>query len=194
MTTFYICRHGQTEYNLQGRLSGWVDTPLTEEGVKNVQSTIAKIQHLSFDEIHSSDLGRAFVTAYLISRSMNFTREITRSKSLREVSYGDLAGIQTSVGKSKYGADRLTNFIAPGGESLAQMQERAIRYLAGLNKVNSNQTILIVAHEGVINAVCAKFENVDLGTRMDTTLTPHDYVGKFEIENGQISVFSEVRR
>src|SRR6266545_7227401 len=91
MTTFYICRHGETENNKKKRLSGWIDTPLTEEGIKNASSSADKLRSIAFDKIISSDLGRAFVTAYLISRSLGYTSAIELHKDLREVNYGELA-------------------------------------------------------------------------------------------------------
>src|SRR4051812_48009737 len=91
MTTFYICRHGQTENNKNRRLSGWIDTPLTNEGVANAQASAAKLRVIHLDTIISSDLGRAFTTAYIIARELGFAGEIERTAGLREVNYGELA-------------------------------------------------------------------------------------------------------
>ena len=191
MTTFYICRHGQTQYNQQGRLSGWTDTPLTDEGVRNAQSTVAKLTGLHFDRIISSDLGRAFVTAYLITRGLGINTEIERNQALREVSYGDLVGMATAKATAEYGVDKITNFIAPNGESLAQMQARVIEFLNELDDHNPSQTIMLISHEGVISAINTYFSGTDLGTHMDTKSYPHDYVGKFTIENGKIGSFAD---
>ena len=96
MTTFYICRHGQTENNKNKRLSGWIDTPLTADGIKNAATSAEKLRSIKFDKIISSDLGRAFITAYLISRKLGYTSTIELSKELREVNYGDLANLPYS--------------------------------------------------------------------------------------------------
>lgn len=93
MTSFYICRHGQSENNKHGRLSGWIDTPLTEEGVRNAASSAAKLNGTKIDKIVSSDLGRAFVTAYIISRKLNYSNEIELNKGLREINYGELGNM-----------------------------------------------------------------------------------------------------
>lgn len=68
MNTFYIARHGETENNRARRLSGWIDTPLTDTGLEPTKKVIDKLANLQIDEIYSSDVGRAFITAYAIAR------------------------------------------------------------------------------------------------------------------------------
>ena len=68
MNIFYIVRHGETENNRAKRLSGWIDTPLTEDGLKPTEQVIAKLSNLHIDEIYSSDVGRSFITAYVLAR------------------------------------------------------------------------------------------------------------------------------
>lgn len=91
MTTFYICRHGETENNKRKRLMGWTDTPLTEEGKLNAKSSASKLKAIHIDQIVSGDLGRAFATAYIISRQLGYSSDIEMSAGLREMNYGDLA-------------------------------------------------------------------------------------------------------
>ncbi len=193
MTTFYICRHGETENNKKVRLSGWVDTPLTDEGVRNVQCTIAKLQGIQFDSVHSSDLGRAFITAYLITRSVGYTAEIHRQKRLREVNYGDYANMRwTDVDPHNLNFLNDTNFVSLGGESLAQMQQRIVACLSDLSQEYPDQTILLTSHDGPINAIQAYFANTDLGMLMKTQVNPHDFVAKFTMTEGEIKSFIEV--
>lgn len=85
MNTFYIVRHGETENNKAKRLSGWIDTPLTEDGLVPTQKVIEKLKNVHVDFMYSSDMGRAFVTAYVVARGLGFTDEITRLPGLREV-------------------------------------------------------------------------------------------------------------
>ena len=74
MNTFYIARHGETENNRAKRLSGWIDTPLTDTGLQPVEKVIAKLANVQIDEMYSSDAGRAFITAYVIARGLNFDK------------------------------------------------------------------------------------------------------------------------
>jgi broad specificity phosphatase PhoE len=57
VNTFYIVRHGETENNRARRLSGWIDTPLTDTGLKPTKKVIAKLANVLIDEMYSSDVG-----------------------------------------------------------------------------------------------------------------------------------------
>ena len=193
MALFYICRHRQTENNRDEKTSGWIDTPLTEEGIRNVAATAAKLQGVHFDSVYASDLGRAFITAYILTRRLGFTGEIVRSGALREASYGDLASRPYSEVETRYPKlTREVNFCPPGGESLHQMQQRVLAYLHRLNMTKPYETILIATHEGVINTVYAAFAGTDLGKVMATRFTPHDFVATFTFDKDDIVTFTEV--
>jgi probable phosphoglycerate mutase len=195
MTQFYISRHGQTANNKSKTFSGWVDTPLTEQGVLDAQSTAAKLDGITFDVIISSDLGRAFITAYLISRRLGYTDEILRSASLREVSYGDMGQVSIAEAHKTYpGLDTDTNFVAPNGESLGQMQQRVLEFIAQLNEQYDGRTVLLVAHGGVIDAIKANFLGKDIGEFMTTEgiTNSHDYVAKFQMHDGKVVEHQEI--
>ena len=166
-----------------------MDTPLTQEGVLDAQSTASKLKAISFDIIIASDLGRAFVTAYLISRQIGYTDEILRSDKLREVNYGDMGGISIAEAQAIYpGLDTDTDFVAPNGESLGQMQQRVLEYIAKLNEQYTNKTILLVAHGGVIDAIKANYLDVDLGHYMikEGITNSHDYVAMFAVQGAKV--------
>jgi probable phosphoglycerate mutase len=190
MTTFYICRHGQTENNKAGKLMGWIDTPLTDEGVQNAASSAAKLQGIKFDKIIASDLGRAFTTAYLISRRIGFTDEIERSRELREANYGDLANMPYSAYPKLTPAEN-TVYVHKNGESLAQMQQRVITYVQKVAADNPDKTILLVAHHGTITALRASFTGVDMGTA-DAEEKAHDFAAKFTVSDAKITSFVEI--
>jgi broad specificity phosphatase PhoE len=190
MTTFYICRHGETENNKNKRLSGWIDTPLTEAGIKDALSAAGKLQGISFARVVSSDMGRAFITAYIITRQLGIASEIERSKELREVNYGDLANQPYEAYPGRMTAEQNANFIAPNGESLVQMQQRVMTYVRDVALNNPNQNILLVAHDGTINAIRASFTGDNMGVA-DLTRNPHDFVAKFTFENGNITSYEE---
>jgi len=190
MTTFYICRHGETENNKNQRFSGWVDTPLTDIGVQNALSSATKLAQVHLDKIVSSDLGRAFITAYIISRQINFAAEIERAQALREVNYGDFAHQPHSVYPEVTPAEN-TDFASPNGESLAQMQQRVMACIRQLAADNPGKTILLVAHDGTINAVKASFTGEAMGI-VDLTHSAHDFVGRFTVEDDKIVSFEEM--
>lgn len=193
MNTFYIARHGETENNQAKRLSGWIDTPLTDAGLEPTKKVIAKLTDVDIDAMYSSDLGRAFVTAYVIARGLNFTQEIKRLPGLREVNYGDAANMFSAEAYKLYPRlDRDTHYAPPNGESLDHMQRRVFTTLNELDGSHANATILLVCHSGVMAAIRASHLGVDFGQHNISEAYPHDYVGKFTIKNDKITSWEEV--
>ncbi|HSX34778.1 MAG TPA: histidine phosphatase family protein [Candidatus Saccharimonadales bacterium] len=193
MNLFYIVRHGETENNRAKRLSGWIDTPLTEHGLEPTQKVIAKLRHVHIDEMYSSDMGRAFVTAYVLARGIGFTKEIQRLPGLREVNYGDAANMSRTEAYERYpGMDSNTNYTPPNGESLADMQKRVFKTVGDLNNSHKNATIVLVCHSGVMAALRASHIGQDFGEHNISEAYPHDFVAKFTFGGGQVTSFDEV--
>lgn len=131
----YVCRHGQTEYNAKGLLQGWFDTPLTAEGIRNAHTLAKKLARYKPGTIFSSDLGRAFMTAYIIGQDLGHTGEIIRATELREVSFGDLAGQpEVEVEDFYQHLQNALTFKPPHGEALGAMQKRVLGFLRDLSK------------------------------------------------------------
>ncbi len=192
MNTFYIVRHGETENNRAKRLSGWIDTPLTEDGLKPTEKVIAKLSGVHIDEMYSSDVGRAFITAYVVARGLQFTKEIKRLSGLREVSYGDVANMPSAEAYKLYPKlDRDTQYTPPNGESLDHMQKRVFATIDALNKQHSDVAIVLVCHSGVMAALRASHIGPDFGAHNISEAYPHDYVGKFTFANGAVTSFEE---
>jgi broad specificity phosphatase PhoE len=187
MTTFYICRHGETENNKIQRLSGWADTPLTESGVRQAASSAKKLTGIKIDKIISSDLGRALTTAQLIAKELGYSAEIEAYKDLREVNYGDLANKPYSA-YPDLSTEENTTYVPTNGESLYHMQARVIDCINQIASQNPDKTILIVAHDGTINALRANFSNESMG-KADLAHNPHDVVAKFSMQAGKVTSF-----
>ncbi len=191
--TFYIVRHGETENNRAKRLSGWIDTALTEDGLKPTEKVIAKLSKLHIDEIYSSDMGRAFITAYTLARGLGFTKEIKRLPGLREVNYGDAANMPSATAYEAYpGLDSDTHYTPPNGESLDHMQKRIFQTVDELNRLHTDAVIVLVCHSGAMAALRAGHIGQDFGEHNISEAYPHDYVGKFTFGNGAVTSFESV--
>jgi len=196
MNIFYIARHGETENNRAGRLSGWIDTPLTENGLVPTKAAIEKLKKVpTFDAVYASDLGRAFITAYEISRGLGLTEQrIIRLPGLREVNYGDAANMLRDDAYKLYPQlDRDTHYVMPNGESLDQMQRRAVSTVVELDGQHTDATLLLVAHSGVMAALNASYQGKDFGAHNISEAYAHDYIGTFTVEDGAIASFQEFR-
>ncbi len=194
MNTFYIVRHGETENNRAGRVSGWIDTPLTKDGLEPTKRVAAKLSGVHIDELYSSDVGRAFITAYVLARALHFTKEITRLAGLREVNYGDAANMLRTKAYELYpGLDSNTQYTPPNGESLSHMQKRVLQTVDDLNKKHQDKVIVLVCHSGVMAALRASFIGQDFGEHNISEAYPHDYVGTFTFADGAVTSFDEFK-
>lgn len=194
MNIFYVVRHGETENNRAKRLSGWVDTALTEDGLKPTEKIITKLSRFRIDEIYSSDMGRAFITAYTVARGLDFKKEIKRLPGLREVNYGDAANMPSAKAYKLYpGLDRDTHYTPPNGESLGHMQKRVFQTVDELNKKHKDTVVVLVCHSGVMAALRASHIGQDFGEHNISEAYPHDYIGKFTFADGVVASFEELK-
>jgi broad specificity phosphatase PhoE len=191
MTIFYICRHGETENNRKLLLSGWYDTPLIEEGVQQAEACAQKlvVAAVDFDKVITSDLGRAIATAEIINRSLGISDQVERYEGLREVNYGDFANQPIST-YPQLTPEENANFVPPNGESLVQMQQRVMDCLHTIAIANPDKTILIVAHDGTINAVRSAYNNENIGITDSTNRNEYDMVGRFEFDGSRVTSFT----
>src|SRR5437868_2038959 len=90
MTTFYIMRHGETEWNVQKLMQGHEDSPLTAAGEAQIQERVQDFADVHFDQVFSSDLLRAQRTAELLTIERQLAINTTRL--LRERTFGKYEG------------------------------------------------------------------------------------------------------
>lgn len=194
MNYFYIVRHGETENNRAKRLSGWIDSPLTENGLRPTDTVAEKLAGVQIDELYSSDVGRAFITAYVLAGKLGYTKEIIRLPGLREVNYGVAANMPSAEAYKLYPRlDRDTHFTPPDGESLEHMQKRVFQTLRTLNTHHTDANIVLVCHSGVMAAVKASFIGQDFGEHNISEAYPHDYVGRFTLtDDDRVAAFEEI--
>ena len=192
MLTVYAFRHGKTELNQKKVLQGHIDSPLIPEGLENAHSIAKKLRGISHDGIHSSDLGRAFITAYIVTQDLGDNRPIVTAEELREVSFGDLAGMPIDEAEAQNpGLQRETHFTPNNGESLGAMQQRVVEYLFALARVETPQTVFIATHDCVLNAIYAKYAGIDLGPYNGEHYNAHDAVFKLLVDRDGIAAFTE---
>lgn len=157
----YLVRHGQDTLNKRG---GWSQESLTEEGVKEVESLSQKIKDIEFDFIIASDLQRTVQTANIIQSLLLFPKEIILDTCLREVNNGILAGMDNDVALVRF-PELFWNTLEweesyPQGESPSQFYERISKwYQKFLLKYHSSDKILIITHQGVIDALLCIINN-----------------------------------
>ena len=110
MIKLVLVRHGQSEWNLENRFTGWTDVELTEQGMKEAKEAgiALREQGFHFDLAYTSVLKRAEHTLDLILKEMGEKNiEIKRNWRLNERHYGALQGLNKDETKEKYGAEQV---------------------------------------------------------------------------------------
>ena len=187
MTSFYIVRHGNTEFNQRGRIQGGqIDSPLTEQGYQDAIFLSKKLHGIKFESVVSSDLGRTFITAHIIADNLGLSKRILRSKGLREIDFGDLtAKLREDAGYQKIKRD--SSLRAPRGESYADLQKRVIKILLDLSRRNY-KNVLVVTHAGCIRCILSEA----LGKSLDSLLerkVSHRFIARLDIEGRRFRGF-----
>jgi alpha-ribazole phosphatase len=153
----FLIRHGQTDWNLNRRFQGQSDVPLNETGRQQANALAKRLSSQTFDAVYSSDLQRATETAK-ICRS-DWQSDLRQDPRLREVNFGDWEGLTYTEIKEKY-PDSLATWerdvyssSPPNGETLADLAQRVQSFLDDLPQKHNDQTILVVAHGGVLQVM-----------------------------------------
>ena len=170
MNKLILLRHGQSQWNLENRFTGWKNVPLTEKGETEAKKAgeLLKKHSIHVDRVFSSILERANRTAEIaiIHAELNNLLEnnkliMTCSEKLNERDYGDLVGLNKQETADKFGKDqvhiwrRSYDTPPPNGESLKDVVDRVSPYFEEYIKpaLNSGENILIVAHGNSLRAM-----------------------------------------
>jgi len=158
--TIYLLRHGQTEWNVEGRYQGQLNSPLTSLGKDQAKHNALKLQkYVNINEVKffSSPLGRARETAEIIAKQNGLaSSEIIFEEDIQEVNYGIFEGKTKLYCKDVYAkefAEREANkftYVLEGGESYENVFVRLKRWLAS---VEEEEVIVVVAHEMINRAL-----------------------------------------
>lgn len=148
MTNFFLVRHGETDWNLVGRIQGATDIPLNDTGRAQAAATGVKMQGRNWDAIVCSPLSRASETAHIIAEQLGLP-EPTAIDGIVERNYGDAEGMTGPEVEALYPNDA----PVPGRETRAQVKERVLAAMHRLAKDFPGKNVIVVAHGGVIRAV-----------------------------------------
>ena len=173
MNKLVLLRHGQSQWNLENRFTGWKDVPLTEKGIKEANNAgyLLKKHNIKIDKVFSSVLERANKTAEIAIKAseienlhLNGKLIYEKDQNLNERDYGDLVGLNKAETADKFGKEqvhiwrRSYDTPPPNGESLKVVVDRVSPYFTEtiephiLNKKN----VLIAAHGNSLRAIMIK--------------------------------------
>jgi 2,3-bisphosphoglycerate-dependent phosphoglycerate mutase/probable phosphoglycerate mutase len=152
-----LLRHGQTDYNVGGRMQGHLDSMLTETGVEQAAAVAPEIARLTPDRLISSDLQRAVDTADLVAAACGLP--VKYDARLRETHLGDWQGRTVAEIEDDWPGAIATwrsdpGWAPPGGESRIEVVRRSLPVVEELDEEYASTepdiTVVLVAHGGLI--------------------------------------------
>jgi len=156
-----IVRHGETEYNVEKRLQGWLDVPLNKNGLLQARKVAERLMHEVVTAIYSSDQKRALATAKHISKKLGVKPH--KRKALREDRMGVLEGwqwedqdeLKQRIWEQRSLAHKSGDhdWRIEGGESYKEFVTRVKKFLRKIEKIHPEDTIMLVSHGGTINRI-----------------------------------------
>ena len=144
MKTLYLVRHGETLFNIEHKIQGWCDSPLTKKGVDQAQNLGKFFAKIPLDHAYSSTSERCADTIELILQNR---LPYQRVKALKEQNYGVFEGESERL-SPKAPKDFETFFLPYGGESSNTVGKRMLECLTKIMSKPGNQQVLAVSHSG----------------------------------------------
>lgn len=169
MPELILLRHGQSQWNLENRFTGWVDVPLSPRGIEEAKNAGGKLAGHRVDQLFTSVLQRAIETARLAFDAAGIANVPTvRDAALNERMYGDLQGLNKAEAAKKWGDDQIKiwrrsyDIPPPNGESLADTAKRVIPYWEQtiLPVLRNGKNVLIAAHGNSLRALVMHLEGL----------------------------------
>ncbi len=194
-----LLRHGESQWNLENRFTGFTDVELSENGIREATEAGQRLQQagINFDKVFTSTLKRAANTAEIALEEggqAHLIADMVRHDDLRERDYGDLTGQNKDEARAAFGEEqvhiwrRSYDVPPPGGECLQDVVEKRVRpyYEAEIKPlVDQGQNILMAAHGNSLRAML-----IILGVETPETINkaemPTGVPLVFELEDGKI--------
>lgn len=182
-TTLFLVRHGETAWNVEGRIQGHLDIPLNNTGLAQADAVGRRLAGEAFDAIYSSDLIRAYRTGSPVVA--NPDRDIVRDPRLRERHLGVLQGLTGEEALAKQPAawkafkSREPGAALEGGESIGEFFRRTVDFIEEKLHAHPGGRILIVTHGGLLDAAYRHAIGMPLSMTRD-----------FPIYNASVNVLS----
>ena len=165
-TTLTVIRHGETAWNVDGRIQGQRDIPLNDNGRAQAAQLAQALRGERIDALLSSDLQRAFETARHVASVCGLP--IATDASLRERHFGEFEGhlsseiAETWPLESALWHRRDPDAAPPGGESLRAFSERCVGAVLRIATAHAGRSVVVVAHGGVLDCLYRAATGTDL--------------------------------
>ena len=169
MPQLILLRHGESQWNLENRFTGWVDVPLSPRGENEANQAGLKLKPYSIDLAYTSVLRRAIDTLDLaLEAAKKKGITIQQDPALNERHYGELQGLNKEETAAKFGKEQVLlwrrsyDVAPPGGESLKDTAARTLPYYREviLKDLGQGKNVLIVAHGNSLRSIIMEIEKL----------------------------------
>lgn len=171
MPLLILLRHGESQWNLENRFTGWVDVPLSPRGEQEAREAGEHLQPLPIDTVYTSVLQRAMNTARIALEAAGKAHLPTQSnQALNERHYGDLQGLNKAETAAQYGDEQVKiwrrsfDIPPPGaeGESLKDTAARTLPYFDAhiLPDIKAGKNVLVVAHGNSLRSIVMSLDTL----------------------------------
>ena len=216
MGKLVLVRHGQSQWNLENRFTGWVDVPLSEKGREEARQAGLSLKGMTFDYAFTSNLRRAQDTLKIILEQIGQTSlPVEINQALNERHYGALQGLDKKETAAKYGDEQVHIWrrsydvpppttkteLNPEGisESLKDTAARTLPYFQSkiLPLVKAGKNVLVAAHGNSLRSIVMELEKMtkeqvlELNIPTGTPITYEiDSMGRIMSNNRQPAIAS----
>ena len=193
MTTILLARHGETDWNLEGRFQGWADPPLNATGRAQAVDLSVALMAEELAVVYSSPLRRAHETAEVVAASRGL--EPVGVDALREVDVGSWSGLTRAEIEQRF-PEQYARWLDYGqgwedGETYDEMAQRVVAALLDLAAAHDGERILAVTHGGPMRAASAFAERVSYAeARRRSPVVGNTAVLEFAVEAGALRLLN----
>jgi alpha-ribazole phosphatase/probable phosphoglycerate mutase len=167
-STVYIVRHGTTESNKEGVYAGWSEEGLAEEGIQEAERLGLEVRAWGITAIYASPLRRALQTACILNRYIR--RGLLIEPDLKEMKMGPWEGMSEEEVARRYPSEYETWLMRPselrlkGRETLAELQQRAVRAVYRISAKHRGGATLLVSHVAPIRCLFLHFNRLPVNS------------------------------
>jgi len=181
MTSFLFLRHGETDWNIEGRMQGATDIPLNDTGRQQARMAAKALEKITITQIVSSPLSRARETAEILNETLQ--KPLTVDDRLREVCFGAIEGLTPQEIHAKPEAElfvpgviQLGGLRLPlGAETREDLLARTWDCIQEFLESRQTETFLFVAHGAIFATLCQHLLSEE---RKAANATPYRFVGE----------------
>jgi broad specificity phosphatase PhoE len=191
VTTVYLARHGESDWNVERRWQGHADRPLTDRGREQARLLAERLADVKLEAVYASDLRRAWETAEAVAATRGLG--VVKLHELREVDVGSWSGYTRDECAERF-PEAFARWQEGGsgwddGESYEEMGRRIVAVIRTIAAEHPDGAVLVVSHGGPIRAVHAQALGVDIATHRRTgPVEPNARLSAVAVENGRIRV------